>query len=55
VRISVMPHCTQLWVMSSRSLDAAPLDNAGWGTDNAFRLRELITERGASGCFARGR
>jgi hypothetical protein len=24
VGISVVPHCTQLWVMSSRSLDAAP-------------------------------
>jgi hypothetical protein len=24
VRISVVPHCAQLWVMSSRSPDAAP-------------------------------
>jgi hypothetical protein len=28
--------------------------NAGWGTDDAFRLRKLITERGASGRFAQG-
>jgi hypothetical protein len=31
VRISVVPHCAQLWVMSSRSFDAAPLASlAGW-------------------------
>jgi hypothetical protein len=29
VRIRVAPHCTQVWVISSRSFDAVPWNSAG--------------------------
>jgi hypothetical protein len=35
VRISVPPHCSQRWMMSSRSFDAAPFaSRAGWMAAN---------------------